>query len=200
MNYDWEHLLITYRKHVKPTDLVIEIGASILDRTRQLSKSCRKIIGIELFANRVPQAKDSKIEYLVSDWQSLSKSLPKNSVDLAISSHVIEHVPDDLLALRELYKILKPGAVAIFNTPNRLRLARTIIEVFTGPKKFPWWEHVREYSYDDIIKLCNDSPFNKFSITPVVFGFHNGFFKIYLKRVPKIFIKYSNYWEIKLIK
>jgi len=200
MNYDWEHLLNTYRNNVKATDTVVEIGASILGRTQKISKSCQKIIGIELFANRIPKIKDRKIQYVVADWQKLSSALPANSVDLAISSHVIEHIPDDLKALNELYIVLKPGAVAIFNTPNRLRLARLIIEIFTGPKKFPWWEHIREYSLEDIKKLCRLSPFKKYSITPIVFGFHNAYFKIYSKKVPKCFEKYANYWEVKLIK
>ncbi len=200
MNYDWEHLLKTYRSHAKANYTVLEIGASTLSRTKQLAKSCRKLIGVELYANRIPKTKNKKINYIVADWQNLSKKINENSIDLAISSHVIEHVPNDLQALKELHKVLKPGAVALINTPNRLRLARGIIEIFTGPRKFPWWEHVREYSYDDINKLCNNSPFKNFTITSVIFGFHNGYFKLYLKKVPKIFIKYANYWEISLIK
>lgn len=200
MNYDWKHLLETYKKKVETNYTVLEIGASTLSRTKELAKYCQNLIGVELIASRIPKTKNPKIKYIIVDWQNLSKKIKENSIDLAVSSHVIEHVPNDLLALKELHKVLRPGAVALINTPNRLRLARSIIEIFTGPRKFPWWEHVREYSYDDINKLCNDSPFNKFSITPVIFGFHNGYFKIYFKKVPKIFVKYANYWEICLIK
>lgn len=200
MNYDWQHLLKTYKSHVKATDYVLEIGASTLSRTKKLAKYCRKLIGVELIASRIPKTKSPKIKYVVIDWQNLSSKIKNNSIDLAVSSHVIEHVPDDLLALKELHKVLKPGATAIINTPNRLRLARSIIEIFTGPRKFPWWEHVREYSYDDINNLCLNSPFKKYSIEPLIFGFHNGYFKIYFKKVPKTFIKYANYWEICLTK
>jgi len=200
VNYDWQHLLKTYKKIVKPNYTVLEIGASTLSRTNKLAKYCQNLIGIELIAFRIPKTKNPKIKYLIADWQYLSKKIKENSIDLAVSSHVIEHVPNDLLALKELHKVLKPGAVAIINTPNRLRLARGIIEIFTGPRKFPWWEHIREYSYDDIQKLCLSSPFKKYSIKPLIFGFHNGYFKLYLRKVPKIFIKYANYWELSLIK
>lgn len=200
MNYDWEHLLKTYKKYVNKFSTVIEIGASVQDRSIELAKSCKKLFGVELMPSRLPKYKKNKIEYIVADWQKLSKKFKSNSIDIIVSSHVIEHVPDDVKAIEELYKVLKPSGVAIFNTPNRLRLVRIIIEMFTGPKKFPYWEHVREYSFDDINKLCKNSSFNKYIITPVVFGFHNGYFKIYLKKVPKIFIKYSNYWEVTLIK
>lgn len=200
MNYDWEHLLKTYKSLVKPNYTVLEIGASTLSRTKELAKYCQNLIGVELIASRIPKTKNPKIKYIIVDWQNLSKKIKENSIDLAVSSHVIEHVPNDLLSLKELHKVMKPGAVAVINTPNRLRLARSIIEIFTGPRKFPWWEHVREYSYDDIQKLCLKSPFKKYSIKPLIFGFHNGYFKLYLKKVPKMLTKYANYWELSLIK
>lgn len=200
MNYDWEHLLKTYKSSVKVNDTVLEIGASTLSRTQKLAKYCQNLIGVELLANRIPKAKNSKIKYIIADWQNLSKKIKENSIDLAVSSHVIEHVPNDLLALKELYRVLKPDSIALINTPNRLRLARSIIEIFTGPRKFPWWEHVREYSFDDINKLCHDSPFSKFSITPIVFGVHAYPWYLYSKKVPRIFNKYANFWEIILYK
>ena len=86
-------------------------------------------------------------------WQKLTKFIPKESIDIVISSHTIEHIPDDLRAINEIYKVLKPGGRAIINTPNRKRLTRAIMEVFTGERKFPWWEHIREYTEDDFKDL-----------------------------------------------
>ena len=37
--------------------------------------------------------------------------------DLIICSHVLEHVPDDMNALRELYRVLKPGGTALILVP-----------------------------------------------------------------------------------
>jgi ubiquinone/menaquinone biosynthesis C-methylase UbiE len=44
------------------------------------------------------------------------------SVDVACSLEVIEHVEDQFAFTRELYRILKPGGVAIISTPNVLNL------------------------------------------------------------------------------
>jgi ubiquinone/menaquinone biosynthesis C-methylase UbiE len=44
------------------------------------------------------------------------------SVDIACSLEVIEHVEDQFAFTRELYRILKPGGVAIISTPNILNL------------------------------------------------------------------------------
>ncbi|MFC1818729.1 methyltransferase domain-containing protein [Thermodesulfobacteriota bacterium] len=32
-------------------------------------------------------------------------------------SHVLEHVPDDLLALKEIYRVLKPNGIALIAVP-----------------------------------------------------------------------------------
>lgn len=37
--------------------------------------------------------------------------------DLIICSHVLEHVPNDMQALRELYRVLKPGGTALILVP-----------------------------------------------------------------------------------
>jgi SAM-dependent methyltransferase len=190
----------TYLRHVNKNSLVMEIGASNKDNTEELAKHVFKVIGIEYFPHRVPQ-NFSNIEYVCGDWQELSKTIPLNSIDCAVSSHTIEHIQKDLKAINELYKVLKPGGVAILNTPNRQRLTRRLIEIFTGPRKFPYWEHVREYSYTDLYTLLMKSKFKNFEITPVLFGIQADLhWKFYNTNVhPKLF-NLANYWEILLTK
>jgi SAM-dependent methyltransferase len=40
------------------------------------------------------------------------------SVDVVISNHVLEHVPDDQKAIAETYRVLKPGGFAILTVPQ----------------------------------------------------------------------------------
>jgi 2-polyprenyl-3-methyl-5-hydroxy-6-metoxy-1,4-benzoquinol methylase len=44
------------------------------------------------------------------------------SIDVACSLEVVEHVEDQFAFTRELYRILKPGGLAIISTPNVLNL------------------------------------------------------------------------------
>jgi 2-polyprenyl-3-methyl-5-hydroxy-6-metoxy-1,4-benzoquinol methylase len=43
-----------------------------------------------------------------------------NSFDIVVSSEVIEHTPDPLSAIVEIFRVLKPGGTVILSTPNRL--------------------------------------------------------------------------------
>jgi ubiquinone/menaquinone biosynthesis C-methylase UbiE len=199
-NFDWFSIKSAFKKYAKPDFTALEIGASTYNRTVEIARYVKKLIGVEIFKERIPDAKNEKIKYIHGDWEKLSTLIPKNSIDLALSSHVIEHVSDDLKAINELYKVLKSNGVAVINTPNRERLTRRIIELFTGKKKFPHEEHIREYTEIDLINLINKSSFKKFKIKALVLGVHAGGIYLYGKNVPQFLRQLANYWEIHLYK
>jgi SAM-dependent methyltransferase len=45
--------------------------------------------------------------------------VPDGAFDLILCSHVLEHVPDDGAAMRELHRVLAPGGLALVLTPYR---------------------------------------------------------------------------------
>ena len=60
--------------------------------------------------------KNLKAHYIVSDAQNIR--MKDNSVDLAFSSHVLEHLPNPRKGLSELVRITKPGGKIIVSVPN----------------------------------------------------------------------------------
>lgn len=199
--YDWQHLIKTYESIVGPEMLVVEIGSSSPKRTIDLAKSCKKLVGIEKILKRIPEnlkLLDHNIEIVKADWQGLSKVISFNSVDIIVASHVIEHVTNDVKCLNDTFRVLKKGGYFLFNTPNRKRLARSIIELFTGDRKFPHWEHMREYTRADLERLINNSDFSykKAKITGIVLGMPVMKKKLYIKKAPSFLDRFSNYWEI----
>ena len=198
-NHDWASLIQSYKHHVTDQSNVLEIGASTAERTLELAGFCKHLTGVEISPERIPTS-NTNITYTALDWQDLSTAIPADSIDVAVASHVIEHVTDDQRAINELYKVLKPGGVAILNTPNRKRLTRSIIETVTGPRSFPHWEHVREYTEEDLTKLFEQTDFTKWQINALVFGLHGGPIFAYSDKVPKTLRHFANYWEILLFK
>lgn len=76
-----------------------------------------------------------------------------NSFDVIFCSHVLEHVPEDLKAMKEFYRVLKPGGWAILQVPlDKDRLTTYEDFSITDAKKreqaFGQHDHVRIYGMD----------------------------------------------------
>ncbi len=70
--------------------------------------------------------------------------LADNNFDTVVSFQVIEHIQDDNLFIKEIYRVLKPGGKLILTTPNKkLSLTRN-----------PW--HIREYTAVGLQQLISN--------------------------------------------
>jgi SAM-dependent methyltransferase len=73
-------------------------------------------------------------------------------------NHVLEHIPDDRKAMQELYRVLKPGGIGIFQIPQDLNREYTFQDnSITDPKErasiFGQYDHVRVYGMDYFDRL-----------------------------------------------
>ncbi|MFT4983617.1 MAG: SAM-dependent methyltransferase [Flavobacterium sp.] len=81
-----------------------------------------------------------------------------NQYDVILCNHVLEHIPDDTKAMQELYRVLKPGGMAILQIPQELSRAvtfsdDTITDQKERAKIFGQYDHVRIYGRDYFDKL-----------------------------------------------
>jgi SAM-dependent methyltransferase len=103
-----------------------------------------------------------KLDYLSADLEPgramvtmdiTQISLPDNSVDAIICSHVLEHVADDRGAMREMYRVLATGGWATILVPIK-STQQTTLEDFSvvSPEErtllFGQADHVRRYGSD----------------------------------------------------
>jgi SAM-dependent methyltransferase len=75
------------------------------------------------------------------------------SYDVVIAHHVLEHIPDDRQAMRELFRLLKPGGVAAVSVPiNATRRQTYENSSITAPEQrhahFSAEDHRRYYGLD----------------------------------------------------
>jgi hypothetical protein len=78
--------------------------------------------------------------------------LPDDSFDLILCSHVLEHVPDDRAAMRELRRVLSEGGLALVLVPYRPGVTTYEDPSITSPLDrmvaFGQQDHVRIYGTD----------------------------------------------------
>ena len=81
---------------------------------------------------------------------------PENNFDYILCIHVLEHIIDDIAALKELYRVLKPGGTAYLSVPLRGQNTYEDYSCFTPEertKHFGQWDHVRIYGEDIIERI-----------------------------------------------
>jgi SAM-dependent methyltransferase len=87
------------------------------------------------------------------------------SVDVVVCSHVLEHVTNDRLAMRELHRVLRPDGCMYTMHPVYRGIATTIEDPgVTDPDErrrlFGQIDHVRKYSLDDFIARLGAAGFD----------------------------------------
>lgn len=102
------------------------------------------------------------IEYISGDIESpLAKvmmdvnNIPfdEKTFDVVFCNHVMEHVDDDIKAMREIYRVLRPGGWAIIQSPVYMELDKTLEDPsITDPLEkerfFGQNDHMRKYGRD----------------------------------------------------
>jgi SAM-dependent methyltransferase len=118
----------------------------------------------QCFVNRF---KDLGHEYITADLNSPIADIranitdlpfEENTFDIIFCNHVLEHIPDDTKAMKELYRVMKKGGMGVFQIPQDLNRETTFEDNSITDKKerakiFGQYDHVRIYGLDYFTKL-----------------------------------------------
>lgn len=95
--------------------------------------------------------------------------LPDNSVNVAVLLNVLEHIENDVLAIQQLFRILKPGGIAV-------------IEVPAGPELYDIYDellmHYRRYKSPGLRRLFLEAGFSVLNQSHLGFFLYPGFFAV----------------------
>lgn len=121
-------------------------------------------------------SKEKSIDYVSTDFEDefiathrydiTAIDCPDNSFDLIICYHILEHIEDDSAAMRELFRVLKPGGACLVQTP--FKEGTDVYEDFSITSKegrlkaFGQDDHVRIYSVDGLLQRLKT---NKFTVS-----------------------------------
>ncbi|MEO9570612.1 MAG: methyltransferase domain-containing protein [Polaribacter sp.] len=111
--------------------------------------------------------KQKNLDYITSDLESpiadvkadiCNLPFEDNIFDVVFCNHVLEHITDDTKAMQELYRVLKPNGMGIFQIPQDLSRDLTfeddsITDQKERTKIFGQYDHVRVYGRDYFNKL-----------------------------------------------
>ncbi len=167
--------------HVKSFDAAfLEIGCSSGFMINLLKKKLPDalVIGSDYVREPLEHLATQLPEVPLLHFNLLKCPLPDNSLDCVVLLNVLEHIEDDLEALRQIYRILKPGGIAV-------------VEVPAGPGLYDTYDkllmHFRRYSMKTITRLIEQTGFKVLKKSHLGFFIYPGFW--FVKQRNKRFLK-----------
>ena len=145
---------------VKPGETYLELGPGVCSLARLMANIAGHVYAVDV--SRVVSEGEpfpDNLEFVLSDGTSVP--VPTNSVDVAFSNQLMEHLhPDDAAEqLANVYRAVKPGGIYFCITPSRLSgphdVSQHFDDVATG-------FHLKEYTYGELETLFRKVGFKRF--------------------------------------
>jgi SAM-dependent methyltransferase len=95
---------------------IIDCGCGGGEYVRELAAAGADAFGFEFQAEKLAKAAGCRLA--AADIEGLP--VASGEFDVALVNEVLEHVPDDARALREVFRVLRPGGTLLLFSPNRL--------------------------------------------------------------------------------
>lgn len=110
---------------------ILEIGSGPANETSEFLSGLGNLQGVDIDPDIRTNKALSGAHVITGD----AYPFPDDTFDACVSNYVNEHIADPLGHLREVRRVLKPGGVYIFRTPNRFHYTAVVSAVT------PHWFH-----------------------------------------------------------
>lgn len=147
------HAQLELERNIKNRNAVIlEIGSSSGYLLRDIKKSSPDafLIGSDCIPEPLENIASKTSEIPLIQFDLVECPLPDNYIDVIIALNVLEHIKDDKTALKQIYRILKPGGYAILEAPAN----QDLYDFFDEQLK-----HFRRYNLNNLCDMARKENF-----------------------------------------
>lgn len=120
----------------------------------------KEVVGLDVNVEAVKEAKriarllESKVNGTWSFIAADMHFLPlRERFDVVVVSEVLEHLEDDMRALKHTLQFLEKNGFLIIAFPNKFRLSSRQIVTLKHGKMFMHPDHIREYTVEDVCRF-----------------------------------------------
>jgi SAM-dependent methyltransferase len=120
-------LISDFGFRISDFDVALDIGCGMGSALFALARRARLAVGLDILLTDLLLAKKRFAEAGIANaafvcGSALELPLAEESCDVLNATDVIEHVPDPPRLLAEARRVMRPGGVFFFNSPNRFSL------------------------------------------------------------------------------
>jgi len=172
------HASSELKKNIKNRGVLLEIGSSSGYLLKDIKKAFPGIflIGSDCIHEPLEKIAKSCHDIPLVQFDLNNCPLPDNCTDIIIALNVLEHIQDDISALRQIHRILKPGGIVIIEVPAN----QDLYDFYDAQLK-----HFRRYSIEELSNKVKRSGFEIQKATHLGFFLYPAFKSIKLHNKNK---------------
>ncbi len=158
--------------------VILDIGCSsgFLLTDLRAAFPAAQVMGADVILGPLLHLAETQPEIPLLHFDLTCCPLPDSCVDAVVLLNVLEHIEDDSLAVRQVFRILKPGGIAV-------------IEVPAGPELYDIYDellmHYRRYRSAELQRLIRGAGFAVLRQSHLGFLLYPGFFLVKFARRRK---------------
>lgn len=151
-----ESLLLKLLLSARPSQQMLNVGAGQGSFTRMLEERGFDVVSTDLSPAALEVLRE-RVAGPVLQADMTNLPFPDESFDVVLAGEVIEHIDDDVAALREAHRVLRANGVLVLSVPAH-------------PGWFGdsdrWAGHVRRYTRDALAETISSAGFDDLRIVP----------------------------------
>jgi 2-polyprenyl-3-methyl-5-hydroxy-6-metoxy-1,4-benzoquinol methylase len=164
--------------HASPTgpQSFLEVGCGDGSFMKYAHQKVSRVLGIEPSKKFAEEARCNGFE-IINGYVGSETLLTNEKFDCFASRQVFEHLPDPVMVLTGIRKMLNPGAVGLIEVPNghrALRMGRFF-------EFFP--DHINYYSVNSLVSLASTAGLNVISCNE---SFDGDYLELWMRNEPSL--------------
>ena len=148
---------------------LLDLGCGDGAHLQWLANHATDLYGSDYNLIRLRRAHDAMPDAQLAAADVTDYAAADGSFDVIYFNHVIEHIPDDELALREIHRILAPGGIVVLGTPNE-GAAFWKLAYRLQPETWETTDHVQFYTAGSLTEKCRAAGFQIRHVKPIGWG------------------------------